>query len=356
MIESELVRVDRNIINHRIFLAYGQDEAMVKNVLYYLCYNYQADLWGYRVIDPYEFAKSMGLDIKYLRRKHHSPYQMQKLGEQQFKEDKDSGKKMYDTIFENVLYQLAFNSAEISYTYKNEHGGLTQVNAPFSFLTELKIEKLKTRGRDKYVYRVKYNEKLRENLAGYFLFTNKDEWSLLSGSPAQQNLYALLTSLKSILRNVPEDKRTASPQFDELVRCNRISQSTEPKTAKMLVNRNFKAVAKKCPSLGAKLEWAGKNRWKYTPKITFDYSNNISESTKAKQERFWDLFREYLQELHEKLGIKSTSLHEWAKDSRLHHDEKRLAFMKAYNISFGEKHAINKWDERIKKWLNDPTF
>ncbi|MEO9849230.1 MAG: hypothetical protein ABJF65_00265 [Reichenbachiella sp.] len=354
--KTELTRVDRNIaISGKFFSHFGKDEAMVRTVMFYLSDSYQKDLWGYETIDPYRMAKSMDISPSLLRKKHTAPYQKIKLGEAEFERRKAKGEKMYETIFENALYQLTFNSADISYSSKNDDGTVVQENISFTFLEALKIVSQKARGKSKHLYSVKYNTSAKENLTGFFLLTNKPEFAKLTGSAGQQDLYMYLTNLRVILYNKPEDERRGLPHFDLLCKRCRVF-GMEPKLAKSSIIRMFKALQQKCPSLGVNLDWEGEGRWKYTPVVTFDYSQFATETPTDQFKGFERLFNEYIKDLYIELKIDTKSkmtIAKWLVDNSLNVEEKRLAYVRAYNKAFGEKNKIDIYDERVTYWLNN---
>lgn len=350
---NDFTRIDRNM-SRDLFSHYGEDEGAVKTMLVFLFEKYKqnVNLYGICTIDPYEYADMMKLSKASVRKKHKQPYQRQKLGEKNFQKRIDQGEELYLTNFENALYQLAYNDADVVYRYKNEHGEIVQENRPFKWLKMLKIIKDGTKSNSKKRYDVQFNDDVRNNLNGLFMYGKPSEYAELTGSTALQSLYFYLVELKIILasKNDPNEK-IGRPAFKKLVdECH--LESYEPADQKKKITHFFQLIKERCPSVRATLSWEGSGRWLYQPIIEFEFDNLFQETGKEQFNRFHKQFVEMMFEKHQQLKVK-IPFEKWMTPQFGNVDgmEKRKVYAKAYNIAFGAKQAIGWDDERPRYWL-----
>lgn len=74
--QSSNINIDKNIAFKILELRRKEDvqtEIIIKCLLIYFNLSYQEDLFGYRTLDPHNFAKVMGLSKANLFRKHPDP-------------------------------------------------------------------------------------------------------------------------------------------------------------------------------------------------------------------------------------------------------------------------------------------
>ncbi|GHT14023.1 hypothetical protein AGMMS4956_11110 [Bacteroidia bacterium] len=187
-----MVRIDRNIVHNidGLFNLFGiagdnMDDNLLRNIIYYLCYNYQKDLFSYSVFDPYDFAKVMGYSSQFLRTKHPHPLfmddfkQMPKLKQKEYLEN---GLPCYDNNIENALYSLW--KKEILFSYgakfynKTDHEEVVTAHQNKRMLivrdlSVLSIKSGKTK-QTKTVYSLELDDKFLYSLTKYFIRANKN--------------------------------------------------------------------------------------------------------------------------------------------------------------------------------------
>lgn len=346
---NQHTRIDRNIGDVEIFKIYGKDQLMVKNVLIYLFHNYQFNIDGYNKIDPYDFARVMNLSKQSVRKPHPSPYQKEKLGEELFKEREEEGQDMFKTVFENALYRLMMNNTDFVIRTKNEHGVTIQMNKPLTFVEEVYTVTEKGKGSPKKYYHVKIHDIAKANMSGYFFRAKTDEYAKLKSSDSLTNLYLYLLKLQATLVYKHGPERVGTPAFDKLASV--CEAEGEPRAKKYIIDRCFTDLIKRCPSMGVELRWTGSGRWLYTPEIHFDFDKAILETSKEQWKRFERYFNELLMEAYQKIGT-GVPFSKWVINPELDWKIKKEIYVKAYNITFGEKNKINIYNERVTHFVN----
>ncbi|GHT67879.1 hypothetical protein FACS189452_06440 [Bacteroidia bacterium] len=182
-----MVRIDRNIV-HNIdglfdlfnITSENIDDNLLRNVIYYLCYNYQKDLFSYSTFDPYDFAKIMGYSTVYLRKKHPKPLFMKdfkKMPKSKQQEHLENGLPCYDNNIENALYLLWKKEVLFSYGAKfynktdHEEVITAHQNKRMLIVRDLNVLTIKS-GKTKQlktVYSLELDDKFLHSLTKYFV-------------------------------------------------------------------------------------------------------------------------------------------------------------------------------------------
>jgi hypothetical protein len=185
-----LVRIDRNIVHNidNLFDLFGiggadMDDNLLRAIVYYLCFNYQNNLFSYEIFDPYEFAQQMGYSTVYLRSKHPKPLFVEDLNKKPEAERKahlDGGYPTYETNIENALYALwkkevMFSYGAKFYTSTEKEEVLSHQNIRLFILRNLQILEVrsgKTR-QHRTVYSIEMDDRFVHSLTKYFIRSNK---------------------------------------------------------------------------------------------------------------------------------------------------------------------------------------
>jgi hypothetical protein len=227
-----LVRIDRNIVHNidNLFDLFGiggadMDDNLLRAIIYYLCFNYQRNLFSYTIFDPYDFAEQFGYSTVYLRSKHPKPLFIEDLKEKPESERKahlDGGYPIYETNIENALYSLwkkevLFSYGAKFYTSTEKEEVLSHQNIRLFILRNLQV--LETRSgktrQHRTVYSVEMDERFVHSLTKYFIRGNKQTLIELRKSKLDVLYLKLLQYKENALLQVQANP-TTKPQLQPL--------------------------------------------------------------------------------------------------------------------------------------------
>ncbi|MDR1226037.1 MAG: hypothetical protein LBK47_03965 [Prevotellaceae bacterium] len=203
-----MVRIDRNIVHNidGLFDAFGiggadMDDNLLRAIIYYLCFNYQQNLFAWTVFDPYDFAEKMGYkdekknSMANLRARHPKPQffddfkakaRAQGKSEEEAAEELQtyiaSGAPTYESTLENALWSLwqkeiifyhgaKFYNATDREEVVQQHTITKMLIIRSLNITEQRVGKTNQR---RTVYHVEMDERFLHSLTKYFIRSNKD--------------------------------------------------------------------------------------------------------------------------------------------------------------------------------------
>lgn len=220
----------------------GDDDTLIRNIIYYVAESYEHSLFGYGVIDQTEFARRWNYQTSNLRRRHPSPRQLNDMSQQDVElylsrcKDAPSERKtpdayVWDTRFENALYILANKPMSFSSYRTYEEGGDLRVsrvikeNVAFTLFTRIQAVQ---RPRGKVVYTYVLNPDFEQNLTSYYVRGRRQSLIGLRSKDLDQ-VYLYLTNLKANLsmQGRHETSPGELPTFDYLCDLAQIPRQTK---------------------------------------------------------------------------------------------------------------------------------
>ena len=175
------LRIDKNIAYNIIEINKVEDtqtQIIIKALLIYFSYSYQSDLFGYGMLDPYDFARRLNIDKDVLFKKHPNPkfLQDQTMSAKQLYDRERNNKKynsdtrVWDSYLENALYIMVTTPIFEEYRStddEREYVGLKN----HILIREIRLYPLKAnQGRtQKLFYKYKLDEYFERNLRKFFL-------------------------------------------------------------------------------------------------------------------------------------------------------------------------------------------
>lgn len=278
-IKEEILRIERNIMSKKNldYLYRATGDRVAENLILYITYQHQYDLFGYGTLDPEEFASFCKYSTRYLREKVNNPLQAQ-MHKTPKNQKKTTSRQSLDTNIddvicenriENAFYALANYPLDIVNTYTQNDKYLIRAFGSTLLLDFVIFLTDKNTGKTTIHYRLA--EKFRLNLLSYYLNINPQSLVGLRKSGLTA-MYIFLVRMKEALFAQGRTNTTpeTTPEFEYLCSLCDIEKDTEPKTKKMLLNRAI-ATIQKTTELSFTVEWV-KNyaQQKYTPLFNFE--------------------------------------------------------------------------------------
>ena len=301
---QQLTRFDKNVAyNSQDFAIYGEDENLIKNMVVYMAHMYNTDLFGFRKLDPADFAKKMGYNSRSgLFEKVENFAQLKKLGKKRIDELRAEGKFIWETRFENCLYRLSTEAMTFSYGGKTPKGetyaGITSV----LFLRDIEVYYDEKNKKKKY-YMFKPSDDFITNLSRYYLKIDINAFSSLRKA-GLQSLYLFLANLKDTVR-LKGSSEAATPHFNLLCKLAGIN-SQRASNRKQYLKQALDKIGKTDPLLRMNVVWKKENAqtgYGYKPLILFERSND-TEGFKSRYEESKDILnmtvRRFLLDFFEK--------------------------------------------------------
>ncbi len=278
------LRLDKNFAHNstdfkRIF---GKDALLVKALLVYFSETLQNNLFGYGSLDPTEFAEDLGLTANNLRAKVSDVKdiaQFRDMSEDEIKyryelqeqNPNDPRFRIFDSVLENALYRLRYDSIKYSnkaqyYTTQGEDYVKIDLQE-VRFIDELSIIfKNKGRGKKKVFYNYALNPAFINNLSNYYVNSKKESIKRLR-KPNLDDLYLYVVNLQTTfaLKGITKD----FSDFNFLCKKADIN-ITKPADRKLKLNKAFQKLNKDT-EINVQLNWSAKpgTRYKYLPEIEF---------------------------------------------------------------------------------------
>lgn len=139
--ETLPVNLDKNIVQQNTSLKlHDQDEftkSLVGGLLVYFCFSHQSDLFGYKTLDPYDFAKKLGVSQQDLFKTHPNP---------QYILDNYDGDFKAESYLENALYILFSRVLVSEYITKDVTDNKIIKLKNFRILSDIEIHERETKG------------------------------------------------------------------------------------------------------------------------------------------------------------------------------------------------------------------
>lgn len=197
MLERDDFGIDRNLTNNLNYIrqAFGEDSHLITSLLCFIAWKHRNQLFHVGILDPYEFSKMSCYQPGYLRRKHNSPAQLERMKEKDIRRlylmqennPLDFSVHIFDNLLENALYLLYTRSI----TYPGNHviyqlndgNELHKVNLEkITFFRQLKIiwhRSKSGKGKDKIYYEYELDQSFVHNLSLYYLNCNLQSFVIL---------------------------------------------------------------------------------------------------------------------------------------------------------------------------------
>jgi hypothetical protein len=299
-----LIRIDRNVIHNidKLFDLFdigndSMDDNLLRAIIYYICFNYQHNLFTYTIFDPHDFAREMNYTMAYLRAKHPQPLFSENL-KKKTKEEQDyhfaNNLPCYTNNIENALYTLWTKEVLFNYGAKffndtdKETTFTAHQNTRMFILRNLQLTTIysgKTK-QSKTVYSIELDDRFIHNLTKYFIRSNKS--TLIELRKSKLDILYL-----KILQHREQAALTKEPKiifknFETLCRWAGVPQNKkngdviEPKKRKQLVINAF-ATIKERTDLDFMLTFVTVRQQKF-PYTFILHFNNIEAAAKDKDD------------------------------------------------------------------------
>ena len=367
--DKDLIRFDKNLAYRGIDFSnsFGEDGHLIFDVMVYIAYTYQFNLFKYGELDPAQFAKVMGYDRRNLLKHHSSPAQMRDSKHLQkhylqLKQDGSYSKSlnknndetllMY-SVLDNAIYRAGKEKLHFTSNVRDFSGksGYSEIN--FLSLLDQVTKHYKMVGKKmKIFYSFKVSPVFEIHLSRFFMMADKNVIVKLRKGNAVW-LYVYLKNLRDHLAS--KNEYVATPNFEMLCQYSLI-ESKEPRERKRHLKHKLDVVFSKS-DIGGHYEFVkgASGRFNYNIEIHFDKvaltlakSNDYAVLFKAFEDRF----------LHELKGYYLTNIKPKHKDLKFkiwHFDNKQdLNFKLDLFVNlYGEvlKTPINKYDKVVKNYF-----
>lgn len=349
---NNLVRVDRNVAyNISDFSLIKDDPGLIKSLIYYFCYSYQNNFFGYGVLDPAHFGKIFSYSTNYLSSRIDNPAQFKDRTAEEIKKMKAQEKgapedRIFDSRLENALYILStapvnFSNSGNIRDYDNDQGYFFRKISSMIFIEELEVRFTRPKsgkGREKILYYYQLNKEFINNLSNYYLKANSESFVKLRKANID-DLYMHLITAKTNLST--KGVNVYKPKFDKLWQMTGKIRE-EKREQKRELKKSLDKITTET-ELKFALEWecSPNSKYAYQPIITFegiDMNSKSNEDSKKKEKR--EIFAQNL--IHEMLQVmkqvraaryhsteRENNFLNWMRDNNLDKREKGLAYEQA---------------------------
>ena len=198
---------ERNVIFFEKNTAYSisdlpigdQDEytkRVVKALLVYLSYEHEKDMFGWEILDPAHFAKTMKLSIDRLNSE--CPFPACRIYRRL--------RKKYNTFLENALFILGFRPLLAEFKTTNEEREEVKIKG-INVLDEILFGegKINSRGKKKKYYLYKINEYFERNLSNYYTKLCLESYITINKMNGEDFYIYLKNAYTSYLNNPKEN-------------------------------------------------------------------------------------------------------------------------------------------------------
>lgn len=282
MLVSDDFGIDRNLTNNLNYIGqtFGEDSHLITSLLCFIAWKHRNQLFNCGVLDPYEFGRLSCYKAGYLRRRHQSPAQLERMKEKdiqrlyqlQENDPLDFSVHVFDNILENALYLLYTRS--ITYPgnhviYKMTNGNeLHKVNIEkITILKHLKIifHKSKTgKGKDKIYYEYELDQSFVHNLSLYYLNCNLQSFVMLR-KKRLDTLYLYLKNLREYF--IYQNKASDIVSFSTLCEMAQLNRA-DVRMRKQDLIKAFKVLSEYA-NFPVQLSFMPSERGFYLPLVTF---------------------------------------------------------------------------------------
>lgn len=394
--KDNLIRIDKNIANNIDVLTENHDKTkglsnedknLIKNLIYFMCFKRQTDIFGFGELDPHEFAELFGYNHSTFWKKHQNPIQLDGLSHEEKEsfyklEQEDLRHHIFDSIFENALYWLHTNVLRFKRAAKDviiDKETVSFVESKsYVLLPELKLTVRRKGKNEKYFYSYSVDKNFIANLSLYYLNCNKQSLIALRQS-SLDDLYLFLSNMRASivekLRNTKEESYYGSIDFEFLCTLAQIKKFTKSdpehnnppkevpaKKRKQLLITALNKINEKT-ELKFEVSWQKKkptDRWDYYPIINFMITREETitspknhELIEEKHEIFRQNLGHELWDVYKFIGTATkANFFDWLNDNSKDLKEKEMAYRYANLKTYGKSYtyidmAINSWLKKL---------
>ena len=302
------LRIDRNFVFYiTSFKKYGsEDEQLIKDLIVYMSYRFQKDLFGFISLDPEDFCKQMKYDKTNLLRTHKNPvfYELKsELSEIEHlelekKHGKDSKYRVWKNKLENAL--LILQSERFYFSEDAKENNISEVTLNnFMYIKEISVAHIKTGKTKKLLYKYKPTEEFETKLKNLFIVTSLESYLNLK-SKNLTDLYFRLTyniqhydkkRINAITYDFKSFAELMNIKIDSIEDENiKNGFSNVKKNINRKFNKDFLPIIKD-ETLDLKLDWIkGKNaKYNNVPQISW-VNKTIEEISAIENKVYGDLF------------------------------------------------------------------
>lgn len=347
-----LVRVDRNVAyNISDFSLIKDDPGLIKSLIYYFCYSYQNNFFGYGVLDPAHFGKIFSYSTNYLSSRIDNPAQLKNSSEEEIKkmralEKSSPEERIFDSRLENALYILSTEPVNFSNSgnirdFDSDRGFFFRKISSMIFIEELEVRFTRPKsgkGKEKILYYYQLNKEFIKNLSNYYLKANSESFVKLRKSNVD-DLYIHLITAKTNLST--KGINVYKPKFDKLWEMTGKIREEKREQKRELKKSLEKIITE--TELKFELNWecSPNSKYTYQPIITFENLNSnlkaIEDDKKLEKREVFsqNLIREMLEVMKQVRGGRYHSTERennflnWMRDNNLDKREKGLAYEQA---------------------------
>lgn len=278
----ENFRIDKNVaFNILEFNKYEdkQTQIIIQSLVVYFSYAFQKDLFGYGLLDPYDFAKKMKIDKDTLFKKHPKPKQAEisfKSTKELYADEEKNGKfsqsRVWDSYLENALFILSSTPLFNSYKGSTDESNFVTLNN-YILIKEVSIhlEKRNNNRNTKFYYRYKLDDHYERNLRKFFHKTNLSNYIIAK----KRNVEDFYLHMSNIYHSYKMNGINLFRwKLETILEYFEISRNLEIKYQKRNLNKAFRKVEEimKEEIPGIKFDWMkGENqKYKYVPFVVWD--------------------------------------------------------------------------------------
>ena len=293
--DPSLVRIDKNIAYNILDFDKFDNSRILKDLLFYISFSYQSDLFGFGELDPKKFSQVMSLDYANLFRTHPEPMQLlvsEERKQQLIKNEKQHGvfskHKLWTSYLENALYILM--TVPVMTNYISPSKDLYEISN-FIILENVSVSKISVRGQSKYIYKYKLNKIFVSNLKKFFLNADMKAYVSLK----KLNLESPFISFSNLIQHKISKGQCAHRfKFEELRMLLHISENLEAKNIKNKINLKLQKLLPVFEGQyqGFKFQWTTGDgqKYAYVPYISWD-KRNTTEIAEENRSIYKQVFR-----------------------------------------------------------------
>ena len=339
-------RFDKNLAHNTYdFDKYQEDATLIRNMVVYIAFSYQEDLWGYGTLDPAKFARHMGYkDHRSLYKKVPNPAQFRDLSPDEIERLQNNPQEyVWDDQLDNALYKMAHQPLSLSFGGKAV-AGQSYVRIDTMLILNSVSVYFDEHNPQKRYYKYQASKEFINNLSRYFLTLDLKSFTQLRENRLQP-LYLYLCNLRETLRLKNE---VGTPHFDLICKYANIYDQ-EPKYRKKNVNKKLATINRKAPELGLVWRWEKNGRFYYKLVIYFEESEpaNLSANSFFSRVLVRQLYYEYAKFYPENFSQEQyrNQFQRWLAGTQKDHEIKRSVICNVILQHYGE--TVDAYDNRM---------
>ena len=343
---NAVTRFDKNLAHNTYdFDKFAEDATLIRNLVVYIAFSYQEDLWGYGTLDPAKFAKYMGYkDHRSLYKKVPEPAQLRNLKPDAVGALRENPQEyIWDDLLDNALYKMAHEPLSLSFGGKAV-SGQSYVRIDTMLILKSVSVYFDERNPQKRYYKYQASQEFINNLSRYFLMLNLGSFTRLRGNRLQP-LYLYLCNLRETLKL---KNAVGTPHFDMICKYAGINDS-EPKQRKKKINKKLGLVQQKAPELGLDWRWDRNGRFYYKLVIWFrnDQGKDLPANAFFTRVLVRHLFKEYVKFYPEAESSQHQrrQFHRWLKSADTDHELKRSVICNVILLHYGR--SVDAFDSQV---------